>query len=80
MDSLYVHECLVPNGCHNGGCGVCKIKVHSGKYTTLKMSRKHISEEEERNGVVLACRILPQSEMEIELIAEIKPMNYRFGS
>lgn len=80
MDSLYVCENLVPKGCHNGGCGVCKIKVHSGEYSTLKMSRKHISEEEEKRGVVLACRILPQSEMVIELISEIEPIKYRFGS
>lgn len=80
MDSLYVYEHLVPKGCHNGGCGVCKIKVHSGKYSTLKMSRKHISEEEEKMGVVLACRILPLSEMVIELLSEIEPIKYRFGS
>lgn len=29
MDSLYVLKDLVPKACHNGACGLCKIKVHN---------------------------------------------------
>jgi len=79
MDSLSSKSGIAPKGCHNGGCGVCKIKVHSGEYTTMKMSRKHISEEEESSGIVLACRVFPNSNMDIEFIAKPKPITYKFG-
>jgi ferredoxin len=69
MDSLYVYTDLVPKGCHNGACGVCKIKVHSGDYIKDKMNRKHISQEEENNNIEFISRKKN----------EIKQM-YRFGS
>lgn len=53
-------------GCRGGGCGVCKIRVLSGEYESKRMSRAHISEEEEKAGYALACRIFPRSEMVIE--------------
>lgn len=60
MDSLYVYTDLVPKGCHNGACGVCKIKVHSGEYSKDKMNRKHISQEEENDNILLACKVFPK--------------------
>jgi len=71
MDGLSVNCDLVPKGCHNGACGVCKIQVISGEYSTIKMNRKHISLEEENNSIVLACRVFPKSDMEIEFIPKI---------
>ena len=53
-------------GCRKGGCGACRIKVSSGSYSTLKMSRDHVSEAEEHSGYALACRLMPQSDLEIE--------------
>lgn len=53
-------------GCRKGGCGACRIRVISGDYTTIKMSRAHVTEAEEAEGYVLACRIFPASNMEIE--------------
>ena len=53
-------------GCRKGGCGACRIKVTSGSYSTRKMSRDHISEDEEHSGYALACRLMPQSDLEIE--------------
>ncbi|MDZ7817211.1 MAG: 2Fe-2S iron-sulfur cluster-binding protein [Aliarcobacter sp.] len=54
MASLSVCTDLVPRGCHNGACGVCKILIHKGTYEKEKMNRKHISEEEENSNIVLA--------------------------
>lgn len=68
MDGLNVCANLVPRGCHNGACGVCKIRVLNGKYLKLKMNRKHISQEEEKNNILLACRVFPKEAMEIEFI------------
>lgn len=53
-------------GCRKGGCGACRVKVLSGDYTTIKMSRAHVTEAEEAEGYALACRILPASDLELE--------------
>ena len=58
----------IPSGCHGGGCGVCKIRIVSGRYKTIPMSRAHVSEEEERQGVALACRTYPQEDLDLEVI------------
>lgn len=83
MDGLYVCEELVPKACHNGACGLCKIKVHSGDFKKLKMNRKHISQEEENDNVLLGCKVFPKSDMEIEFIkkekSKEKSTTYVFG-
>ena len=61
----------IPSGCHGGGCGVCKVKVEKGEYNTLAMSRAHVLEQEEREGIVLACRVFPRSDMELRVIGQL---------
>ena len=58
----------IPVGCRNGGCGVCKVKVTSGDYTTRVMSRAHVSEAEEAAGIVLACRAFPGSDLSLQAL------------
>lgn len=53
-------------GCRGGGCGLCKIKVLQGDYQTKRMSRAHISEEEQALGFALACRLTPLSDLVLE--------------
>ncbi|HJA80420.1 MAG TPA: 2Fe-2S iron-sulfur cluster binding domain-containing protein [Candidatus Mediterraneibacter intestinipullorum] len=49
-------------GCFGGGCGVCKVRISDGRYQTFKkMSRAHISPEEEEQSIVLACCVKPLS-------------------
>lgn len=68
----------IPVGCLNGGCGVCKIVIRSGSVTkTGAMSRAHISEQEETQGVVLACRVAPSADVELEVIGHMKKMLMR---
>ncbi|MFZ1386564.1 MAG: 2Fe-2S iron-sulfur cluster binding domain-containing protein [Thiolinea sp.] len=62
----------IPVGCRNGGCGVCKVKIHAGDYTHGKMSRAHISAQDEQAGVVLACRCQPSSHLSIEVIGPMR--------
>lgn len=50
-------------GCRNGGCGVCRIRVKSGRYIKEKMTRSRISEADEREDIVLACRVFPRSDI-----------------
>lgn len=71
MDGLYVCEGLVPNACHNGACGLCRIKVHKGEFRVNKMNRKFISISDEWDNIFLACRVFPESDMEIELLPRI---------
>lgn len=53
-------------GCRSGGCGVCRIRVLKGEFLTQPMSRQRISLDDEAAGVVLACRIIPRSDMVVE--------------
>ena len=62
----------IPSGCHGGGCGVCKIKVTAGEYRTLPMSRAHVSAAEEREGVALACRTLPLSDIRLQALDKMQ--------
>lgn len=61
----------IPSGCHGGGCGVCKVKVRQGKYDTLPMSRQHVSYAEQAQGIVLACRTFPKSNLSLEVIGKL---------
>lgn len=68
-------EKFIPVGCRGGGCGVCKVKILKGEYSAKRMSSAHISESDKTNGVVLACRVYPRSEMLIEVITAENPVN-----
>jgi ferredoxin len=57
----------VPVGCRGGGCGVCRVRVLDGSYEALRMSAKHISAADAADGVVLACRIIPTTDLVLEL-------------
>lgn len=63
----------IPVGCRGGGCGVCRVRVVEGEYTTKRMSRKHVSEADEADGVALACRIIPLSDIVVELAPVTDP-------
>ncbi len=67
-----LHEMLlrpsrdIPVGCRGGGCGVCRVRVVSGRYVTRRMSRAHISEDDEAAGIVLACRLIPLTDVVVQ--------------
>jgi len=62
----------IPVGCRNGGCGVCKVQVTSGRYVARVMSREHVSEDDEACGRVLSCRIRPASDIHLKVIGKMK--------
>jgi hypothetical protein len=47
---------------------VCKVRIDSGEVRTEKMSRQHVSAEEQASGVVLACRAYPCSDVQLSAI------------
>jgi 3-phenylpropionate/trans-cinnamate dioxygenase ferredoxin reductase subunit len=63
----------IPVGCVNGGCGVCKIKIHEGDVTKLgPISRAHVSVEEESQGYTLACRVSPTCAVTLEVTGKFE--------
>ncbi|MDR2073711.1 MAG: 2Fe-2S iron-sulfur cluster binding domain-containing protein [Spirochaetaceae bacterium] len=66
-----IHAGLGPirHGCCGGGCGVCKMQVVDGKWEIFKaMSRAHISEEDEKKGILLLCCVHPRSNLTVARI------------
>jgi ferredoxin len=63
----------IPVGCVNGGCGVCKIKIHEGNVTKLgPISRAHVTVEEESRGYTLACRVSPTCALTLEVAGKFE--------
>jgi ferredoxin len=63
----------IPVGCVNGGCGVCKVAIVKGDvHKCGSMSRVHVSEEEELQGILLACRAVPISAVELKVLGKMK--------
>ncbi|MES9853877.1 MAG: 2Fe-2S iron-sulfur cluster binding domain-containing protein [Candidatus Thiodiazotropha sp. L084R] len=62
----------IPAGCRGGGCGVCRIQVTSGTFLKRKMSRSVISEADESNQIVLACRCTPTSDLSISMVGKME--------
>ena len=56
-------------GCFGGGCGICKMRIVSGSYVVDKhMSRAHVSEQEEEDGIALICCVKPRSDLTLAQI------------
>lgn len=62
----------IPVGCRGGGCGVCRIQVLAGVYATRRMSRACVSAEDEAAGILLACKVYPQSDLSVEAIGPMR--------
>jgi ferredoxin len=75
-----VHHVAISAGCHNGGCGVCKVEILTGEIERGRMSAAHITREEAEAGVVLACRAYPVSHCEIKVIGAVpKRLARKYG-
>ena len=62
----------IPVGCRGGGCGVCRIQVTSGSFLKRKMSRSVITEADEANRILLACRCTPTSDLSIKVVGKME--------
>jgi len=58
----------IPVGCRGGDCGVCKVRILRGLYQSSKMSRDRVTEQEEKAGTVLACRVFPRSDIRLQVV------------
>lgn len=62
----------IPVGCCGGGCGICKIGITEGEFVSKVMSRQHVSPEEQSEGIVLACRVMPRSDISLRVLGKMK--------
>lgn len=62
----------IPVGCRGGGCGICKVEIVRGEYACKRMSREHVSVEDEARGVVLACRTSPRSDLDLRVLGKMQ--------
>lgn len=56
---------LIAVGCRGGGCGACKVHIRAGRYRCGKMSRLHVTAEEQAAGYALSCRVYPETDLEL---------------
>ncbi|MBB1163198.1 2Fe-2S iron-sulfur cluster-binding protein [Aquariibacter albus] len=61
----------IPAGCRGGGCGICKVRIETGTVRTDRMSRAHVSVDEEARGYVLACRAYPTSDVVLHAVDKL---------
>lgn len=62
----------IPVGCRNGGCGVCKVRILQGEAWGKAMSRAQVSEQEEAEGYLLACKSFAVSDVELAVIGKMR--------
>ncbi len=62
----------IPVGCRGGGCGVCKVQITHGDYSTHTMSLEHVSKKEQQDRIALACKVIPQGHLKIKVIGLMK--------
>ena len=67
----------IPVGCVNGGCGGCKVRIVEGQIKALgPISRAHVTLDEENQGYTLACRVAPQTPVNLEVAGKLsKPFS-----
>jgi ferredoxin-NAD(P)+ reductase (naphthalene dioxygenase ferredoxin-specific) len=51
-----------PHGCRSGNCGACKSRLFSGEVEMAPYSAFALTEAEQRDGLILACRAVPWSD------------------
>jgi ferredoxin len=63
----------IPVGCRGGGCGICRVQVlGEGRYRTMKMSRAQVTAADEAKGICLACKLIPEGDLEIRALGALR--------
>mgnify|MGYP000870277106 CR=1 FL=1 len=66
LEAALREEIPMPFDCRNGGCGQCKCKVLYGEVDLGPYQPTVLTDEERREGKVLACTAVPISDLEVE--------------
>jgi Na+-transporting NADH:ubiquinone oxidoreductase subunit F len=68
LASLMEKEIFVPSACGGrGSCGLCKVKVLEGGGPLLPTEAPHLTAEETKDHVRLACQVKVRSDMALEI-------------
>lgn len=59
-----------PHSCTAGRCAACKSKLHAGQVTLKPHTRFALTDEEKSQGLILACRALPQGDVSASWLGE----------
>lgn len=59
-----------PHSCQAGNCGACRCRLAQGEVDIAPHSEFALSEAQRQSGQILACRAVPWSDCEIELLDE----------
>lgn len=71
-----------PHGCKSGRCGSCKSRLIEGEVELLQHSRFALTDEEKTNGLILACRALPQTNAAVAWLGsndDVQPSRHLHG-
>lgn len=72
LQGMLVHGSQgIPVGCRGGGCGVCKVRVLRGEYRTGLTSAQCVSANERSAGMALACKLFPESDLELDVVGKL---------
>ena len=63
-----------PHGCRSGNCGACKSRLYAGSVEMKPYSDFALTDEEKESGFVLACRSLPQENLEVAWLNDDEEM------
>ncbi|MFO2462739.1 2Fe-2S iron-sulfur cluster-binding protein [Pseudomonas sp. 15FMM2] len=65
LDAALADGIDYPHGCRSGRCGSCKTRLVSGEVALLDHSRFALSDEETAQGLILACRAIPATDVTV---------------
>lgn len=65
LDAALQAGVAFPYSCKVGGCGTCKCQITQGKVLELTESGYLLTQQELRDGYVLACQSVPQSDVTV---------------
>jgi CDP-4-dehydro-6-deoxyglucose reductase/ferredoxin-NAD(P)+ reductase (naphthalene dioxygenase ferredoxin-specific) len=65
LDAAFAAGFDYPCGCQSGNCGACKSALLSGDVELAPYSEFALTDEEKAAGQILACRAMPQSDVEL---------------
>jgi Na+-transporting NADH:ubiquinone oxidoreductase subunit F len=72
LSVLASQNVLIPSACGGGGtCAMCRVKVLSGSGDVSPVEDGHLSREEKKQGVRLACQVKVRDDMAIEVPDEL---------
>ena len=68
-----MHVCQrdIPVGCRSGGCGVCRVRLLSGRYRLGLMSKHQVTDDAAAQGYALACQLYPDSDLRVVAVGRI---------